>query len=328
MNEIIQLTPRNEEQEQKLNSLKTYTEKYDFLINYYKTYNGTLTMYCEKHHIIPRSLGGTNDLKNIVILPADMHYLAHYFLPLMYEEQNNEIGRKRMLNAFILFKNRLHISDTFNTLLSECKEYSRLRSEAIELIRQRQIELFSDPIYREANRRRNIQRYIDNPELRKECSFRAKKWMKEKPESFKKMIESHIIAMKRPEVRKKISEIAKNRFKDPEFIRKYSLAQKKRYKNPEEREKAHQLQLGRIRSDESKSKQSKTARQRYINNPELRKRNSRTGKSNGMYGRRGSLSPASKMVWIKNELTGESKYVSKFIEIPEGWVRGRIRKHK
>ena len=36
--------------------------------------------YSEKHHIIPRSMGGTDDLDNLVDLTAREHFLVHYCL--------------------------------------------------------------------------------------------------------------------------------------------------------------------------------------------------------------------------------------------------------
>jgi len=37
-------------------------------------------IYTEKHHIIPKSLGGSNDNDNLVVLTAREHFLAHYLL--------------------------------------------------------------------------------------------------------------------------------------------------------------------------------------------------------------------------------------------------------
>lgn len=37
-------------------------------------------VYYEKHHIIPRCLGGTNDKSNLVCLTAEEHWLAHLLL--------------------------------------------------------------------------------------------------------------------------------------------------------------------------------------------------------------------------------------------------------
>jgi hypothetical protein len=39
-----------------------------------------LVGYCEKHHIIPKCLGGSNDPSNIVALTAREHFLAHWLL--------------------------------------------------------------------------------------------------------------------------------------------------------------------------------------------------------------------------------------------------------
>lgn len=42
--------------------------------------------YTEKHHIIPKYLGGTNDEKNLIILTYRQHILAHL---LLYRKYNN-----------------------------------------------------------------------------------------------------------------------------------------------------------------------------------------------------------------------------------------------
>jgi len=36
--------------------------------------------YQEKHHIIPKTLGGTNDVNNLIYLYAQEHYYAHKLL--------------------------------------------------------------------------------------------------------------------------------------------------------------------------------------------------------------------------------------------------------
>lgn len=40
--------------------------------------------YVEKHHIIPRCLGGTNDATNIAVLTPEEHFLAHQLLVKIY----------------------------------------------------------------------------------------------------------------------------------------------------------------------------------------------------------------------------------------------------
>ena len=43
-----------------------------------------LTGYTEKHHVLPRSLGGTDDTHNIAILTAKEHFVAHILLWKIY----------------------------------------------------------------------------------------------------------------------------------------------------------------------------------------------------------------------------------------------------
>lgn len=54
-------------------------------------------LYVESHHIIPKSLGGTNKKDNLVNLTAREHYMAHWLLYKMYK--GSPQGRK-MLHAW------------------------------------------------------------------------------------------------------------------------------------------------------------------------------------------------------------------------------------
>lgn len=69
--------------------------------------------YKEKHHIIPKSLGGSNDKSNLVYLTAKEHYICH--LLLVRITQNDKIAYKKMLCA--LFKlgncNKHYNSNTY-----------------------------------------------------------------------------------------------------------------------------------------------------------------------------------------------------------------------
>lgn len=56
-----------------------YKKWYDQIINRAKL--RTLDSYTERHHIIPRCLGGTNDPRNLVRLTAREHFICHWLLP-------------------------------------------------------------------------------------------------------------------------------------------------------------------------------------------------------------------------------------------------------
>lgn len=58
-----------------------YTKFYFLLIT--KRTNSTFEGYGEWHHIIPKSLGGTNEKRNLVKLTAREHFIAHRLLTKM-----------------------------------------------------------------------------------------------------------------------------------------------------------------------------------------------------------------------------------------------------
>lgn len=79
-----------------------------------KTYEG----YTEKHHIIPKSLGGSNNFDNIVKLSAREHFLCHYLLAKMYKQESNEWYKMQF--AFNMMKQKSFIQQRyFNSRLYE-----------------------------------------------------------------------------------------------------------------------------------------------------------------------------------------------------------------
>lgn len=58
-----------------------YTNWYNQIIN--RAQNRNISGYVEKHHIIPRSLGGDNRQSNIVNLTAREHFICHLLLTKM-----------------------------------------------------------------------------------------------------------------------------------------------------------------------------------------------------------------------------------------------------
>lgn len=53
--------------------------------------------YTERHHIIPKSLGGNNDPKNLVRLSPREHFLVHWLLPKMCISKNHQIKMNHAL---------------------------------------------------------------------------------------------------------------------------------------------------------------------------------------------------------------------------------------
>jgi hypothetical protein len=76
-----------------------YTIIYYKIIDRAKTRN--LTGYKERHHIVPKSLGGSNDINNIVNLTPKEHFICHLLLTKMVDS----ILKKKMTYAVWLMCN-------------------------------------------------------------------------------------------------------------------------------------------------------------------------------------------------------------------------------
>lgn len=60
--------------------------------------------YFETHHIVPKSLGGTDDKNNLVNLTAREHYIAHLLLVKIAEMSGESSVHQKMLYAFNCMK--------------------------------------------------------------------------------------------------------------------------------------------------------------------------------------------------------------------------------
>lgn len=72
-----------------------YQRHYDILVN--RARNRKLISYFEKHHVIPRCLGGGDEAENIVKLTAEEHYVAHQLLVKIHPE-----NRKLVFAAWMM----------------------------------------------------------------------------------------------------------------------------------------------------------------------------------------------------------------------------------
>ena len=86
-------------------------------------------IYTETHHILPRSLGGSDEQENLVKLTAREHFICHYLLAKMYEKET--IEWYKMNNAFLMMKcESIGQKRYFNSRLYEAlrKNFSSLMS--------------------------------------------------------------------------------------------------------------------------------------------------------------------------------------------------------
>lgn len=102
-----------------------YTKHYNLLIE--KAKNRTLPKetYTEKHHIIPRSMGGNNKKENLVKLTAREHFICHWLLVKMTESES----RKKMIYALMFFKGKTKQRQHYSTPITS-RIYEHYRLEA------------------------------------------------------------------------------------------------------------------------------------------------------------------------------------------------------
>lgn len=131
---------------QKLTALE-----HPFLINKYTAlYFKIMSMpfleegYAEKHHVIPKSMGGTNGKENLVRLTAKQHFVAHKLLTKM------TVGKMRQkaeaaFRAVAIMKNP-KAGKTLKIL--SAKEYEKLRKAHAQRSSERMKELWASPEFR------------------------------------------------------------------------------------------------------------------------------------------------------------------------------------
>ena len=81
-----------------------YQKHYNKLCERAKTRN--IDEYTEKHHILPRCLGGDDSPDNIVRLTPEEHYLAHQLLVKMYPDYNGLVWAALLMTGHSSSNNR------------------------------------------------------------------------------------------------------------------------------------------------------------------------------------------------------------------------------
>ena len=110
-----------------------YTKTYFAIIEGRKS-NPLLIGYTENHHIVPVSLGGSNNKENLVRLSAKEHYICHLLLTKMFDCRSKEY--RKMLFAWGMmawaergYQERYKVNGRIYNKLKE--ELSKIRSSGI-----------------------------------------------------------------------------------------------------------------------------------------------------------------------------------------------------
>lgn len=131
-------------------------------------------VYVEKHHILPKSLGGNNLPENIVKLTAREHFICHLLLLRFTTGQS----RHKMVFASMRLA-RGKNTDNRIKLNSRCYEHLKLLWSIAQKAH------WADPNYRQ-NQIEKHKKIYDNPEYRKHLSDIQKQLHVEHPEIGKK----------------------------------------------------------------------------------------------------------------------------------------------
>jgi len=100
-----------------------YTDCYNSIIERAKSRTLTKKVYTENHHILPKSLGGSNSKDNLVRLTAREHFICHRLLVRMVEDKAKYqmIKAAEMMTKKNSWQNRYKITS---------RTYERLKKEA------------------------------------------------------------------------------------------------------------------------------------------------------------------------------------------------------
>ena len=120
--------------------------------------------YYENHHIIPSSLGGTNDIENIVALTAREHFICHYLLTKIAVEYHH---RAKMIWAYYMMcvdpvsgsdeRKRSARYELARRLFVE--NHPTKQIQVVEKIRQSTVEYYASDKY--ARKRKETAKYTD-----------------------------------------------------------------------------------------------------------------------------------------------------------------------
>lgn len=102
--------------------MKKYKIWYDQIITRAKDRN--LLTYKEVHHIVPRSLGGTDEKNNLVQLTAREHFICHWLLVKMTTGKD----RGKMINAMYMMQAESSHQKRYKSKITS-RVYEKLRTE-------------------------------------------------------------------------------------------------------------------------------------------------------------------------------------------------------
>jgi hypothetical protein len=238
-----------------------YTTIYYNIVNRAKSRILKENVYTEKHHIIPKSLGGTNDKNNIVSLTAKEHYICHRLLVKMLEGENK---KKMIYAAWMMMVGMKRHTPT-------AKIYQILKEQMVEMLKNRVgpnkgkklSTEWKENIKNSFNdeRRRKISEQRTGKATREKGTFNVSEETKEKM-SISRGNKGTRFGPHSEETIKKLKKIRSNQIFTDETRKKMSETKKGKKFNDEHKKKIAIANTGKKLSEETRRKISETLKAR------------------------------------------------------------------
>lgn len=172
-----------------------YTRIYNKIIERAKSRPDPKT-YTERHHIIPRSLGGSNAKSNIAVLTAREHFICHWLLPKMTEGR----ARHSMSNALRMMMAKHPDGRHDERYIPNSKIYELVKKTA----NKASLGKPCSPETREKIRQGNLNRKPASEETRRKLSEAAKRRKGFTPEGRARVAEANKSRVWTNEMREKL----------------------------------------------------------------------------------------------------------------------------
>ena len=228
-----------------------YKKVYDALMEKRRSNPVPNDEYGERHHIVHRSEGGTDDAENLVRLTAREHYIAHLLLAKIYNDfkmicalhmmrtmKNETTKREFKVNSRLYNSLKIRRSKMMSERMKGHPVSEKTRLLAAE--RMRRINKGKTPWNKGKSQSDEVKAKLRKANL-------GKKRSPESIEKFRKSMMGHAVS---DETRRKLSEIHKGRIMSDDARRKMSLSHKG--KTPPNKGKKASLEVRRKLSEAHK----------------------------------------------------------------------------
>lgn len=112
--------------------MNKYEKWYNNIVNAAKS--RIIETYLESHHIVPRSLGGSDEESNLVKLTAKEHFICHWLLVKIHKGAD----RSKMINALYMMQGKSTHQKRYTSKITG-RIYENLRKEYSEYIRNQNL---------------------------------------------------------------------------------------------------------------------------------------------------------------------------------------------